>query len=76
MTFFAYRTQVKNLMVQTLVPGQMRRSPGVKSVPMRSLLRCLRPLICLVTTSYVEPQVFADATLVFPLLVAATFAQD
>jgi len=63
-------------MALTPVPDQMKRFPGVKSVLVRSLSRYLQLIFCIVTTSHIEPQVFADATLVFPLLVAATFAQD
>jgi hypothetical protein len=57
------------------VLGQMKQSLGVKYEPMPKLLRYATSENCSPCTQQ-PPQVFADATLVFPMLVAATFAQS
>jgi hypothetical protein len=71
------RTLVKNLTAQILVRDPTKRYPGAKFVQERKQSR-LNLTICPNSGTFSSRvlQVFADATLVFPLLVAATFAQQ
>lgn len=63
-------------MALTPVPGQMRQYPGEKFAQVPSPSRRVTRVTVALHDLTEPTQVFADATLVFPLLVAATFARD
>ena len=63
-------------MVQIPAPAQTRLYRGARSEQARSRSRSVSPLSSSQRRSDFRPQVYADATLVFPLLVAATFAKS
>lgn len=58
------------------VLDRMKQFLGGKSVQMRNQLKYFPSSYPCLTTHIFTLEVFADATLVFPLLVAATFAQS
>lgn len=71
--------QVKSMMVVTLALVPMRRSRGGRSDWVRPLSRCaVVPmfLLCPLVLIAICSQVYAEATLVFPLIVAQTFMKN